>query len=93
LAGGNRSTADRLIAYTLFIDPELGRVGMTETEARRQGRRVRIARLPAAAIPQAVTSGETRASLKAVVDADSDRLLEEGLEDAIVRLMDQDQDP
>ena len=75
LSGGNRSTADRVIPYTLFIDPELGRVGMTETEARRQGRRVRVARLPAAAIPRAVTSGETRGYLKAVVDADTDQIL------------------
>ena len=48
---------------------------MTETEARRQGRHVRVARLPAAAIPRAVTSGETRGSLKAVVDADSGHIL------------------
>jgi pyruvate/2-oxoglutarate dehydrogenase complex dihydrolipoamide dehydrogenase (E3) component len=75
LSGGSRSTADRLVPYTLFIDPELGRVGMTETEARRRGRRVYVARLPAAAIPRAVTSGETRGYLKAVVDADTDRIL------------------
>lgn len=75
LSGGNRSTADRLIPYTLFIDPELGRVGMTESEARRQGLQVRVARLPATAIPRAVTSGETRGFLKAVVDAQSDRIL------------------
>jgi pyruvate/2-oxoglutarate dehydrogenase complex dihydrolipoamide dehydrogenase (E3) component len=75
LSGGERSTADRLIPYTLFIDPELGRVGMTEAEARRQGRPVRVARLPAAAIPRAVTSGETRGYLKAVVDAQTDRIL------------------
>ena len=48
---------------------------MTEAEARRQGRRVRVARLPAAAIPRAVTSGETRGYLKAVVDADNDQIL------------------
>jgi pyruvate/2-oxoglutarate dehydrogenase complex dihydrolipoamide dehydrogenase (E3) component len=75
LAGGNRSSAGRLIPYTLFIDPELGRVGMTEAEARRQGRRVQIARLPAAAVPRAMTAGETRGYLKAVVDADTDQLL------------------
>ncbi len=75
LAGGNRSTADRLVPYTLFIDPELGRVGMTEAEARRRGLRVRVARLAAAKVPRAVTSGETRGYLKAVVDADSGRIL------------------
>jgi pyruvate/2-oxoglutarate dehydrogenase complex dihydrolipoamide dehydrogenase (E3) component len=75
LSGGNRSMADRVVPYTLFIDPELGRVGMTQTEARRRGRRVRVARLPAAAVPRAVTSGETRGYWKAVVDADTDQIL------------------
>lgn len=75
LAGGNRSTADRLVPYTLFIIPELGRVGITEAEAHRRGYRVRVARLPAEKIPRAMTSGETRGYLKAVVDADNDRIL------------------
>lgn len=75
LAGGDRSTADRLVPYVLFIDPELGRVGMTEAEARRRGLRVRVARLAAEKVPRAVTSGETRGYLKAVVDADTDRVL------------------
>jgi pyruvate/2-oxoglutarate dehydrogenase complex dihydrolipoamide dehydrogenase (E3) component len=75
LSGDNRSTVDRLVPYTLFIDPELGRVGLTETEARRLGHHVRVARLPAAAVPRAVTSGETRGYFKAVVDADTDRIL------------------
>jgi pyruvate/2-oxoglutarate dehydrogenase complex dihydrolipoamide dehydrogenase (E3) component len=75
LVGGDRRTTDRLVPYTLFIDPELGRVGLTETEARRQGRQVRIARLPAAAIPRALTAGDTRGYLKAVVDGESDQIL------------------
>lgn len=75
LGGGNRSTADRIVPYTLFIDPELGRVGLTEVEARRRGLRVRVARLAAAKIPRAMTSGETRGYLKAVVDADTDQIL------------------
>jgi pyruvate/2-oxoglutarate dehydrogenase complex dihydrolipoamide dehydrogenase (E3) component len=75
LAGGNRSTADRLVPYTLFIDPELGRVGITETEARRRGLPVRVARLSAAAVPRAVTMGETRGYLKAVVDDNTDQIL------------------
>jgi len=75
LSGGNRSTAQRLIPYTLFIDPELGRVGMTEEEARKKGFKVRVARMPASAIPRAVTAGEPRGFLKAVVDAETDRIL------------------
>lgn len=75
LAGGQRSTANRLMPYMLFIDPELGRVGLTEDEARRQGRTIRIARLPAKAVPRAMTLGETRGLWKAVVDASSDQIL------------------
>ena len=75
LAGGNRSTAGRLVPYTLFIDPELGRIGLTEVEARRRGLRVRVATLEAGKVPRAMTSGETRGYLKAVVDADTDKLL------------------
>jgi pyruvate/2-oxoglutarate dehydrogenase complex dihydrolipoamide dehydrogenase (E3) component len=75
LAGGSRSTADRLVPYTLFIDPELGRVGQTEAEVRRRGLAVKVARLAAGKIPRAVTSGETRGYLKAVVDAHTDRIL------------------
>jgi pyruvate/2-oxoglutarate dehydrogenase complex dihydrolipoamide dehydrogenase (E3) component len=75
LSGGNRSTADRVIPYTLFIDPELGRIGMTETEARARGLNVQVARLAASAVPRAMTSGETRGYLKAVVDAESGKLL------------------
>jgi pyruvate/2-oxoglutarate dehydrogenase complex dihydrolipoamide dehydrogenase (E3) component len=75
LTGGNRNTNDRLVPYTLFIDPELGRVGMTETEARRRGLRVRVARLMAENVPRAVTSAETRGYLKAVVDGDTGKIL------------------
>jgi len=75
MAGGSRSTADRLVPYTLFIDPELGRVGMTEAEALRRGHNVRVARMPAEDTPRAVTSGEKRGYMKAVVDADTDRIL------------------
>ena len=75
LSGGDRSRAGRIVPYVLFIDPELGRIGMTEAEARRRGHRVRVATLKAAAVARAVTSGETRGYLKAVVDADTDRIL------------------
>jgi pyruvate/2-oxoglutarate dehydrogenase complex dihydrolipoamide dehydrogenase (E3) component len=74
-AGGQRSTADRVIPYTLFIDPELGRVGLTEDGARNRGLPIRIARLPAEAVPRAMTSGETRGLWKANVDENIDRIL------------------
>jgi pyruvate/2-oxoglutarate dehydrogenase complex dihydrolipoamide dehydrogenase (E3) component len=45
LEQGNASTQDRLVPYTIFIDPQLGRVGLSENEARRQGRTIRVAKL------------------------------------------------
>ncbi|MFO0823593.1 MAG: mercuric reductase [Gemmataceae bacterium] len=75
LTGGNRTTADRMMPYTLFTDPELGRVGLTEEEARKQGRKVKIAKLPVSAIPRAVTMGETHGLFKAVIDADTNKIL------------------
>jgi pyruvate/2-oxoglutarate dehydrogenase complex dihydrolipoamide dehydrogenase (E3) component len=63
-----RSTAGRLVPYTLFIDPELGRVGLTEEQAVMQGYDVAVATLPAGKVPRANTAGETKGLLKAVVD-------------------------
>ena len=70
-----RSTKGRLVPYTLFVDPELGRVGMTEAEARKSGHDVLIAKMPAAKIPRATTAGETRGILKAVIDKKSGQIL------------------
>lgn len=70
-----RSTKGRLVPYTLFVDPELGRVGMTEAEARKAGHDVLIAKMPAAKIPRATTSGETRGMLKAVIDKNTGQIL------------------
>jgi probable pyridine nucleotide-disulfide oxidoreductase len=75
LTGGAAATTGRLVPYTVFITPELARVGLTETEARAQGRRIRVATLPVAAIPRAKTRHDTTGSWKAVVDADTDQIL------------------
>ncbi|MFF8592444.1 dihydrolipoyl dehydrogenase family protein [Streptomyces sp. NPDC015220] len=75
IAGGNRSTSGRLVPWNLFTDPELARVGLTEDEARRAGHRIRVARLPVAAIPRARTLRDTRGVWKAVVDRDSEQIL------------------
>lgn len=75
LTGGEATTAGRLIPYSVFITPELGRVGLTETEARAQGYEVRVARIPVAAIPRAKTLHETVGTWKAVVDARTDQIL------------------
>lgn len=61
--------------YTLFIDPELGRVGITEEQARKQGLDVLIAKMPANKVPRAVTSGEPRGLLKAVIDKKTEQIL------------------
>jgi pyruvate/2-oxoglutarate dehydrogenase complex dihydrolipoamide dehydrogenase (E3) component len=75
LAGGARSTRDRLVPYCLFTDPALGRVGLSETEAQRQGVPVRVAKLPIAAVLRSRTLSETRGFMKALVGADHDRIL------------------
>jgi pyruvate/2-oxoglutarate dehydrogenase complex dihydrolipoamide dehydrogenase (E3) component len=71
----NTSTKDRLVPYTLFIDPQLGRVGLTETEAREQRRNIRVARLPMSSVARALEVDETRGFMKAVVDADTNQIL------------------
>lgn len=73
--GGNCSTRDRLVPSCLFIDPELAHVGLTETEAQQQGYAIRVAKVDASAVPRARTLGQTDGLLKAIVDADTDRIL------------------
>jgi pyruvate/2-oxoglutarate dehydrogenase complex dihydrolipoamide dehydrogenase (E3) component len=69
------STRDRMIPYTVFMDPQLGRVGLTEREARAQGRAIRVAKLPMSKVIRALETGETRGFMKAVVDADNGQIL------------------
>ncbi len=71
LEGGSASTTDRLVPYTVFTDPELGRVGLTEKEARKRGLDVRVAKLPMSHVARALESDETRGFMKAIVDASS----------------------
>jgi len=75
LAGGNLTTRDRVIPYAMFIEPELARVGINESEAQRQGIAVRVAKLPMAAVPRARTTGDMHGFMKAIVDTGSDRIL------------------
>ena len=75
LNGGNRTTSDRLIPFCMFTDPELARVGLNESEAKKRGIGYRLAKLPMAAVLRAVTLGETRGFIKIVVDAHSDHIL------------------
>jgi pyruvate/2-oxoglutarate dehydrogenase complex dihydrolipoamide dehydrogenase (E3) component len=73
--GGSRTTRDRLVPYCVFTDPELGRVGLNETQARRAGVAYRVAKLPMAAVLRARAITETRGFLKALIDVGSDRIL------------------
>jgi pyruvate/2-oxoglutarate dehydrogenase complex dihydrolipoamide dehydrogenase (E3) component len=72
---GNASMKDRLLPYTLFIDPQLGRVGMSENEARASGRKIRVAKMPMNYVARALELDETRGFMKVIVDADSGQML------------------
>jgi pyruvate/2-oxoglutarate dehydrogenase complex dihydrolipoamide dehydrogenase (E3) component len=67
LEGGHATTTGRLAPYTVFIDPQLGRVGLTEAEARAQGRSIRVAKLPMSDVARALEVDESRGFMKAVV--------------------------
>lgn len=75
LRGGSRSTDDRLVSYVAYIDPQFARVGMSESEARKAGRDIRIARMLMENVARALETDEPRGVMKAVVDAGSDRIL------------------
>jgi len=75
LQGGSATTDGRLIPYTVFIDPQLGRVGLTETEAREQGRNIRVAKMPMSWVARALEMDESRGFMKAVIGADTDQIL------------------
>jgi pyruvate/2-oxoglutarate dehydrogenase complex dihydrolipoamide dehydrogenase (E3) component len=72
---GNATTANRLVPYTVFIDPQLGRVGLTEQEARTQGRAFRVAKMPMSYVARALEVDETRGFMKVIVDASSRQIL------------------
>ena len=71
----NLSIRNRQVPYTVFIDPQLGRIGLTEKEARAQKRRIRVARLPMTSVARALETDETRGFMKAVVDRETGRIL------------------
>jgi pyruvate/2-oxoglutarate dehydrogenase complex dihydrolipoamide dehydrogenase (E3) component len=75
LEHGDASTQDRVVPYTIFIDPELGRAGLSEHEARAQGRNIRVAKVPMAQVARAQETGEPRGFMKAIVDAETHQIL------------------
>ena len=75
LRGVQSSTRDRLVPYTVYIDPQLGRIGLTEQEARAQGRAIRVAKIPTSWVARAVETAEPRGFIKAVVDAETRQIV------------------
>ena len=75
LENGSRTTTNRLVPYTMFTDPQLGRVGMTEAEAKQAGKNIKVAILPMTEAARPIETAETRGMMKAVVDADTQQIL------------------
>lgn len=75
LEGGRASTAGRVVPYVVFMDPQLGRVGLSETEARECGLDIRVAKMPMSWVARALEVGEVRGMMKVVVDASTDLIL------------------
>src|SRR6185503_7771480 len=75
LAGGRRSTRDRLVPYCMFTEPPLAHVGLSEGDAQRQGVSTRVARLPMSAVLRTHTTDEQQGFMKVLVGASDDRIL------------------
>ena len=75
IEGKNLSTENRYLPYALFTDPQLGRVGITETEARASGRKFKMGTFPMSSVSRAIERDETAGFMKIIVDAQSDRIL------------------
>ena len=75
LSGGKRSTSGRLVPYCMFTEPPLARVGLSESEAQRQGVTARVARLPLSGVRRTATTDETQGFMKVLVGGSDDRIL------------------
>ena len=75
LQGGSACITDRLLPYAVFIDPQLGRIGLSEKDARRQGRAYRVARMPMSNVARALELDESRGFMKALVDPGTGTIL------------------
>jgi pyruvate/2-oxoglutarate dehydrogenase complex dihydrolipoamide dehydrogenase (E3) component len=72
---GSATTEGRPLPYTVFIDPQLGRVGITEAQAHDQNKNIRVAKMPMSSVARALEVDESRGFMKAIVDADTDQIL------------------
>lgn len=75
LESGNASTRNRMVPYTVFIDPQLGRIGMSEEEARSKGLAVKVGEMPMNYVARALEVDESRGFMKAVVDEENGQIL------------------
>ncbi len=75
LDGGQRTTTGRMVPYTMFTDPQLGRVGQTEAEAKASGKNIQVAKIPMTEVARTIETDETRGFMKAVVDKDTGQIL------------------
>ena len=72
---GSATTEGRPVPYTIYIDPQLGRIGITENQARKQNKNIRLAKMPMSSVARALEVDESRGFLKAIVDADTNQIL------------------
>ena len=75
LESGNATTDERFVPYTVFIDPQLGRIGISETEAKDKSLDFRVAKLEMKSVARAIEMSETRGFIKAIVDANNKQIL------------------
>lgn len=75
LDGGNRVTTGRQLPYCLFIDPQLGRIGLSEIAAKKTGRNCKVAKVKMSSVARAFETGQTRGFMKAIVDTDTKEIL------------------
>jgi pyruvate/2-oxoglutarate dehydrogenase complex dihydrolipoamide dehydrogenase (E3) component len=75
LENKNMSIKNRLVPYTIFIDPQLGRIGLTESEAKEKGLKFKTAKLSMQHVARAIETGETEGFMKAIIDSDTGQIL------------------
>lgn len=75
LEGGNASIKDRPVPYTVFTDPQLGRIGLSEQEARKEGRSIKVATMPMTSVARAIETDRTNGLMKVIIDADTDQII------------------
>ena len=75
LDGEDRKVSQRILGYALYIEPPLGRVGMTEAEARKSGRKILVSKRPMTRVSRAIEKGDTRGFMKLVADAETKKIL------------------